>query len=359
MEVRVKERLGSPFAKFVLRKLVFLIVGIIASMTIIFILPRLMPSNPVDLMLARIITGGGGSPLTGTSPDISGGLTIAEVMTKVYTEKFGIDKPLIDQYITLWKRIFTWDFGPSFYLYPAPVTKLVANAMPWTLALVIPVLPIGFFVGNWIGTKSAFYRGKKDDLIYYVSLILSSAPYYWFALALTYILAVKLDWFPVFGGYGPQWPHPVLSLEWFLDAARHYVLPFISLVGMGIGGWAVGMRAMTVHELGADYIKYGYTLGFRKGKLRKYAQRNAILPNFTWLPIAFAGLISQALLVEVVFAYPGLGNLFFKAVYNQDYPLVEATSIIIVLIVLVGNFLCDILYGKLDPRIGSGYVEGE
>ena len=358
MEFRVKEKLNSPFARFVCRKLMFLLIGIFISMNLIFILPRLMPSNPVDIMLAKIIMGGT-SPLGGTSPDITPGRQSAiEVLRRVYIEKFGINEPLTVQYVCFWRRIFTLDFGFSYYLYPKKVIDMVKAAMPWTLALVIPVLPIGFLLGNYIGTRSAFYRGKVDALFYYLSMIFSLAPYYWFSSILIFVFAVNLGWFPVWGGYSSKWLAPVLNFEWFLDAAHHYVLPFLSLVGMGIGGWAVSMRAMTIHEMGADYISYTYTLGFRKKKLRKYAERNAILPNFTWLPVTLAGLISGALVVEVIFGYPGLGTLMYHAIFDQDYPLIEATSMITILITLVGNFICDILYGRLDPRIGSGYVEG-
>ena len=121
----------------------------------------------------------------------------------------------------------------------------------------------------------------------------------------------------------------------------------------------MGIRAVMVNEMESDYIQYSEQLGFSKSKLRKYMVRNSIIPNFTWIPITLASLISETLLVEVVFQYPGLGTLAYNAIYGLDYPLIEATFVITMLIVLVGNFLCDILYGKLDPRIGSKYVSGE
>ena len=260
------------------------------------------------------------------------------------------------QYIDFWKRFFTFDFGLSYWRYPHSISDLVLHALPWTLVLVIPVIPIGFFVGNWIGSRAAFYGGKLNSFIYILSNYVYRAPYYWFALILMMIFGVELKWFPLYGAYSPRWLHPVLSLDWILDAAWHYCLPFLSLVGLGIGGWAVGMRAMVLYELESDYIQYCEQLGFRKNKLRKYIVKNAILPNFTWLPMNISGLISQTLLVEVVFGYPGLGTLAYNAIFAYDYPLIEATFVISVLIVLVGNFLCDIIYGILDPRIGSEYV---
>jgi len=359
MENRVKKKLSSPFLRFVCRKLLFMVIATFISMTFVFLLPRLMPSNPADIMVARIATGGGTTTLgvSGQGATTTGGLSSLEVMRKIYMEKFGVNEPLTSQFMLFWKRFFTLDFGPSYYKYPESVTKLVIYALPWTLCLVIPVLITGFFVGNLLGSKSAFYRRKIDSFLYYFTMIMWRAPYYWFALLFIFFLGIELKLFPVWGGYSTRWLHPVLSVEWFLDAAYHYILPFLSLVGLGIGGWAVGMRAMVIYELGSDYINFAYALGFGRKKLRKYAERNAILPNFTWLPITFSALISQTLLVEVVFGYPGLGTLLYNAVLAIDYPLIEATCMITILIVLVGNFICDILYGKLDPRIGSGYVE--
>jgi len=357
---RITRKLRSPFAVFVYKKLLFLFVAIFISMTFTFIFPRLMPSSPVDIMIGRI-AGGEATAAGTTTRQTQTGIQASrlEVLREIYMKKFGINEPLIVQYAVFWTRFFTMDFGVSYWRYPTSISQLIMEALPWTLALVIPVLPVGFLVGNWIGSRAAYHRGKVDKALYYVLMYLSQAPYYWFALIFMLIFGVKLRWFPLFGAYDPKWLYPVFTLEWFLDAAWHYCLPFLSLVGLGIGGTGVGMRAMTLYEMESDYIQYSKQLGFRKSKLRKYAVRNAILPNFTWLPMTLSSLVGQTLLVELIFGYPGLGNLAYNAVFNMDYPLIEATFIFTVGIVLVGNFLCDILYGILDPRIGSSYVGGK
>ena len=342
---------------FVCKKVLFLFVAIFISMTFTFIFPRLMPSSPVDIMLGKI-AGGEASAIGQTTQQPSGieGSRL-EVLRRIYTEKFGINQPLIVQYIDFWKRFFTMDFGLSYWRYPTEVSQLIMEALPWTLALIIPVVPVGFFVGNWIGSRAAYHRGKVDKALYFVLMFLSQAPYYWFALIFMLVFGVKLKLFPLFGAYNiDKWIYPVPTLECFLDVAWHYCLPFLSLVGLGIGGTGVGMRAMTLYEMESDYIQYSKQLGFRKSKLRKYSVRNAILPNFTWLPVVLSSLVGQTLLVEIIFGYPGLGNLAYQAVFNMDYPLIEATFILTVAIVLVGNFICDVLYGILDPRIGSSYV---
>jgi peptide/nickel transport system permease protein len=349
----------SPFAFFVYKKILFLFVAIFISMTFTFILPRMMPLSPVDMMIG-IIYGGQASSL-GQTTQVSSGISQSriDVLRQIYAQKFGLDQPLIVQYIDFWKRFFTMDYGISFRTM-LPVSQLVMQALPWTLALVIPVVPVGFYVGNWIGSRAAYRRGKVDKALYWVLMYLSQAPYYWFGLIFMLVFGVELRWFPLFGAYDAnRWIYPVLSFDWLLDAAWHYCLPFLSLVGLGIGSTGVGMRAMTLYEMESDYIQYAKQLGFRKNKLRKYSVRNAILPNFTWLPVVLGSLVGQTLLVETIFGYPGLGMLAYQAVGNRDYPLIEATFIFAVGIVLVGNFICDMLYGILDPRIGSRYVGGK
>jgi len=364
---RIIGELRGPFATFIYKKLLFLIVAIFISMTFAFIFPRLMPSSPVDIMIGRIA--GGEASAAGTTTILTpSGMEASriDVLRAIYMEKFGINEPPIVQYVDFWKRFFTMDFGVSYYRYPTSVSSLIMEALPWTLALVVPVLPVGFLVGNLIGSRAAYHRGRVDKALYYVLMFLSQAPYYWFALIFMLVLGVlpfrlfRVRLFPLFGSYSyDKWLYPVPTLEWFLDAAWHYCLPFLSLVGLGIGATGVGMRAMTLYEMESDYIQYSKQLGFRKSKLRKYSVRNAILPNFTWLPVTLSSLVGQTLLVEIIFGYPGLGNLAYNAIFNMDYPLIEATFIFSVGIVLVGNFLIDILYGILDPRIGSSYVGGK
>lgn len=353
----IVKKLRSPFVLYLSRKIVFLLTALFISFSFIFIFPRLMPWTPVDIMIGRLergeaatVTGvGGGVPMTGRS---------LETIRRIYEQKFGIYEPLHIQYIRFWNRVINMDFGLSYWRYPLPVSLLARHAFLWTLALIIPVIPLGFTIGNWIGARAAYNRGKLDNLLYYVSLYMFQAPYYWIALILVFVFAITLKWFPPYGAYSPGWVRPVIGLDWFLDAVYHYCLPYLSLLGLGIGGWAIGMRAMMVYEMESDYMQYSKQLGFSREKLRSDAEHNAILPNFTWIPVALSSLVSQTLLVEVVFGYPGLGTLMYMAVYAADYPLLEACFVIIVLIVLVGNLVADLLYGKIDPRIATGYVGG-
>jgi len=336
----------KPFARFLGKKLVFLFVTIFLSFTLLFILPYFMPSNPVDMMIARVAANPGTTAVK-----------LAEIRER-YIRLFGLDKPLIEQYGLFWKRVLTLDFGTSI-AYNRDIESLIGEALVWTLILIIPAWILSFIVGNnYLGAKAAFSKNKFIHAFYTIAVYLNSAPYYWFGLILVYALAVNLRLFPSSGAYSPFWREPSLNPRFLLDVGYHYVLPFLSLFITGIGNWCTGMRAMTIYERQSDYIYYSKQLGFREGKLRKYAQKNAILPQVTGLPIILSSLIGQTLIVEYVFGWPGLGTVMYQALTAIDYPLMQAGFVFSVLLVLIGNFVMDIIYGFIDPRIRTGYVGG-
>ena len=332
-----------PFAKFLTRKLIFLLVAIFLSFTLLFILPYFMASNPVDLMITRL----------SRYQDVTRLMALREQ----YITLFGLDKPLIDQYCCFWNRVLTMNFGPSIAYNMRSVGSLVGYALVWTLALIIPVLITTVIVGTSIGARVAFSKNRFLHAFYTFSVYLNSSPFYWFGLLLVFAFAVHLKLFPLYGAYSP-YIKPSFSLSFFLDVAYHWVLPFLALFIAGIGGWCMGMRAMTIYERGSDYVYYSEQMGFTKSKLRKYAQRNAILPVITGVPAYFGTLVGQTLLVEYVFGWPGLGTLLYESVTGIDYPLMQGIFVFTVFVVLIGNFLMDILYGFIDPRIRTGYVGG-
>ncbi len=340
----------KPFIKFVCKKGLFYLFAIFLAVSFIIVLPRFMPSNPIDLMFSprSFATGGVG---TG-----GGGLvaSLAQVRQAMKAH-FGLDKPLYIQYLSAWERIFQRDFGVSYHRYPILVGRLIADALPFSLVIVVPVILISFFLGNWIGSRTAFLKGKWSGLAYYVTLSISRMPFYWFAMILIFFLAAKSGWFPIYGWITPE-RIPAFNLNTVLDIAHHYALPFFSILLVSVGIWTVGMRSMILYEMDSDYILYSEQLGFKKDSLRRYAQRNAILPQFTGFNLVFSSLIGQTMITEIVFGWPGLGLLGYKAVLNLDFPLLLGVFMITVIVVLIGNFVVDILYGFLDPRIRTGYV---
>lgn len=346
--------LSHPFVRFILSRGAFYLLAIVAGFTMTFFIPRLMPGNPVDMMIQPQPTGlpglsGGGTPAAGRAADFAR-------IRAALEEFFGLDKPLHQQYLVFWQRLFLGDLGPSYAFSMRPVSEIVGRALLFTLVLVLPVLLISFYLGNSIGASAAVSQRWGSNLVYYGSLFFSQTPFFWFAMILSYLLALKAAWFPFYGWHSPELL-PNWSWSFILNVAWHYALPFLALLIGSIGTWTVGMWSMMLYEMRSDYVLYCQQLGFRKKTLKKYAKRNAMLPQYTGINLVLSGLIGQTMITEVVFGWPGLGSLGYKAVLNRDYPLLMGTFLVTVVIVLLGNFLMDILYGLVDPRIRTGYVE--
>jgi peptide/nickel transport system permease protein len=334
----MKSLFTHPFTRFVFKKVVFYLIVAFVALTFIFLIPRLMSTNPVDLMFRGAVS----------TPSIN--MTAVKEVMMGY---FGLNKPLFDQYVSFWGQLFTGNLGPSFKWYPQPVMKFVLGKLPFTLALVVPVLFISFFLGNWIGAKAAYVGGKWSEFVYFFSVFSNRLPSFWFGMVLFFLLAAQAKLFPLYGyssiGQIPSW-----DLNYFLDVLHHYLLPFFTLLFVYLGGWATGMRSMMIHEMDSGYVRYSEQLGFRKNKSMSYAQRNAILPQFTGLNLYFNALIGETTVLEAVFGWPGIGKLMFDAVMSYDYPMILGGFLVTMCVVILGNFLIDITYGFIDPRIRTG-----
>jgi peptide/nickel transport system permease protein len=330
-----------PFARFLYKKIVFYSIVTFVALTFIFLIPRLMPGNPVDQLISPGTTDVGRLRL--------------RAMLESY---FGLNKSLQEQYINFWANLLRGNLGYAVmreYNF-MPVADAVMAKLPYTLVLVIPVLLIGFFVGNWIGARAAYVKGRRSEAVYFTSVLASQMPFYWFAMVLLFLLAVAVPILPTGGTFSPRFipsVHP--PYEVFLDALRHYTLPFLTLIIITTGGWASGMRSMTLYELDSGYILYAKQLGFRKKKLASYAERNAILPQFTGLNVNLNNLIGMTMIIEMVFRWDGLGLLALEAIQARDYFMILGTFTITMVVVIFGNFLVDIAYAFLDPRIRTGY----
>ena len=314
--------------------LVVLFVALILN----FILPRLIPGNPVDALVANMTRGGGASG------------DAVKAIYENYMREFGLDQPMWRQFLTYLGNVLQGNLGTSFAQYPASVNSLIAQALPWSIALQLPAIIVGWVVGNIVGAIAAFKGGWFDRGIFLGALFLSSIPPYCLAIILLFLAAVKGGFFPVGGAYSFGMS-PEFSLAFFGDAITYFWLPFWSIVLVFIGGQAVGMRSMAIYELGADYVNYGRGLGLRGRTTVRYIFRNAMLPQITGLALAIAGMITGALIIELVFSYPGLGTLLFNAIGQNDYPVIQAITLILILAMLAANFLVDLLYGIIDPRI--------
>ncbi|SDH38712.1 ABC transporter permease [Nonomuraea jiangxiensis] len=319
------------------RKLLIYGLTFFVAVTVNWMIPRFMPGDPVASMVARANI---------TQP------AAVEAMRRYYSGLFGFDQPLWQQYLNFWAALFRGDFGLSIWLFPHPVSTVIGGAVPYTLALIVPSVLLSWVVGNRLGAYAA-RRKLLDNTVLPVGYVLTAMPYMWLAVLLAWALGVLAGVFPVAGGYSfsmrPNW-----SWTFLLDLLHHWTLPFLSLFLVALGGWAIGMRNMIIYELESDYSNYLAALGAPARLIRKYAFRNAVLPQITGLALQLGVLVAGALVTEIVFAYPGLGSLILKAIQNKDFFLLQGAFLFIVIGVLIANFIIDIVYVVVDPRTRAG-----
>ncbi len=325
------------YRRYFLNKLGWFATTLVAAFLLNFTLPRLMPGDPVAGIVARQAQG-------------SSNATGVQAIYRQYTELFGTNKPIIEQFFIYVKNALHGDFGFSFSQYPRTVAEVLSASLGWTLILQLPAILVGWALGNILGALAAYRRGAFDKALMPATLFLSGFPPFGMAVILLVIFAVDLKWFPASGGYGFDMI-PNLSPSFLQSAFIHYQLPFWTIVLIAIGGQAIGMRSMSIYELNADYVKFSRFMGVKDRKISGYVFRNAMLPQVTGLAISIGTMVGGALVAEIIFSYPGLGTTLFNAILGQDYPLISATTLIITLMVLIANFTLEILYGVIDPRI--------
>ena len=331
------------YRNYFLNKFMWFVITFIAAFVLNFALPRLMPGDPVAAIVARMAQG------------ISNA-TGVQAIYEQYTELFGTNRPMLEQFFIYAKNVLRGDFGFSFSQYPRTVADVLKASLLWTVALQFPAILVGWIIGNTLGALAAYLKGGFDKLLLPMSIFASSLPAFGMAIFLLVIFAVSLEWFPTSGGYGFDL---IPSLRWSFiwSVIVHYQLPFWSIVLVTIGGQAIGMRSMAIYELNADYVKYSRFMGIKDRKIVRYVFRNAMLPQITGLALAIGTMVSGALVAEIIFSYPGLGTTILTAVLGQDYPLISATTLIITIMVLTANFLIEIVYGLLDPRIKAAQAD--
>jgi peptide/nickel transport system permease protein len=331
------------YQKYFLGKLGWFLITFVFAFILNFTLPRLMPGDPVAAIVARMAQG-----LT----DATG----VQAIYEQYTELFGTNKPMIEQFFIYVRNVVRGDFGFSFSMYPRTVADVLKSAIGWTMALQFPAIIVGWLIGNTLGALAAYLKGGFDKVLMPVSIFVSNFPAFGMAVILLVIFGVGLEWFPTSGGYGFDMI-PNFSWGFIWSVIVHYQLPFWSIVVIAIGGQAIGMRSMSIYELNADYVKYARFMGIKDRKIIGYVFRNAMLPQITGLALAIGTMVGGALFVEIVFSYPGLGYTLLNGVMGQDYPLISASTLIITVMVLSANFIIEILYGVIDPRIKAAQAD--
>jgi peptide/nickel transport system permease protein len=325
---------------YVARRISVFLLIVIVAVSINFIMPRLRSTNPIEQRLYQMAGQGGVYA------------NQMQEMIKIYNQKFGLDKPLTEQYVNYWGDLLHLDLGKSLAFYSQTTTEMIARAAPWTLGLLTVATIIAFLLGTVLGALMAWPRTSRIALgLSPLFMTLSAIPYYLLGMLFIYAFAMNWRLLPVGAAYSAG---VSLKLDWAtaLDIGRHAILPGASIVLAGIGSWALGMRAMMTTILGEDYLRMAEANGLRPGSIfTKYALRNAMLPQITSLAISLAVVMSGAVLVEVIFGYPGVGNLLFMAIASNDYFVIQGISLFIILSIGIVLLALDLIYPLIDPRI--------
>jgi peptide/nickel transport system permease protein len=318
-----------------LRRILLYLIALWAAITINFILPRMVPGDPAQAAMARFQ--GRLTPTTLHALELQFGLSHA---------------PLWQQYVQYLGQLLHGDLGTSFTYFPTPVATVLSQELPWTLTLVGLSLLMSFLLGSLLGMVLAWRRGSALDTIFPPLLtFFSSMPYFFLALIILYFLGFVLNWFPLSGGYDTSVPVG-WTIDFFSSAISHGILPAFTIVLVSVGGWMFGMRNTMITTLSEDYVLMARAKGLSgRSVMFFYAARNAVLPNVTGFAISFGFIITGSLLTEVVFSYPGIGFAILQAAQNNDYPLLQGIFLVVALTLLGANFLADLMYAVLDPRV--------
>ncbi|MCA0456214.1 MAG: ABC transporter permease [Chloroflexi bacterium] len=331
--------MGGITIGYFLRRLAIFFLTIWIAATVIWLIPRLAPGDPITAMVGRMIQQGG---------SVENSAAIIEG----WRERFGLNDPLPVQYVRYLGNIIRFDFGYSLAYFPTPVSQIVGQALPWTLGLLLLATSITFLLGNFLGALMA-WRGtpRLAKLLIPVGMVFTSLPSILAAIFLLYIFAFLLDWFPLSGSYG-RGMKPGLTLEFIGSVIHHGTLPALAIVIVSFGYWALGMRGMMITVEGEDYMHLARAKGLNPFYvLYRYMVRNAILPQITAFAITLGTLISGQVLVEYIFVYQGMGSVIFTAIRNQDFAVIQGTSFFLIVLTALAVLIIDLVYPLIDPRI--------
>lgn len=321
--------------RFLARRLALYVLAAWAALTINFLMPRMMPGDPADALVGRMQ--GRASP---------------EAVASLRAAFGGSDESLLVQYVDYLGNLARGDFGISVSRYPAPVSDVIGSGLAWTIGLMGIAVLLSFALGTVLGVRAAWNRGGwLDSIVPPLLAFVGAFPYFWLAMVALFVFGLGLGWFPLGHAYADTLT-PELSLQFAGNVVYHAVLPAITIIVATVGGWMLSMRNTMIGVLGADYITMARAKGLAPRRVMwRYAARNALLPNVTNFGMAIGFVLGGSLLTEIVFSYPGTGYLLVQAVRNQDYPLMQGLFCAITIAVLAANFLVDLVYAWLDPRV--------
>jgi peptide/nickel transport system permease protein len=314
----------------------FYVVAAAMAVTLNFFLPRFMPGDPVDVMFASFQ-----------------GRLDPRALESLKAAFGFVEGPLHEQFITYLGHLAQGDLGLSVTSFPVPVSRVIGTSLGWTLRLIGIAAITSFAIGTFLGIIAAWRRGGViDSAVLPVTSILGAFPYFWVAMLAVYVLGLRLKVFPLGMAADNSLHKDWGSWTYVSSVVEHAILPLAVIIITSLGGWLLGMRNNMIGVLSQDYIVMAQAKGLSDRRVMfNYAARNAILPSITGFAMSLGFVIGGALLTEVVFSYPGIGKMLLSAVNGRDYPLMQGIFLMITLSVLVANFLADIVYVLLDPRV--------
>ncbi|TGB13568.1 ABC transporter permease [Streptomyces sp. MZ04] len=331
-------RLGA--ARYFVQRLGFYLAAAWIAITLNFLLPRLMPGDPASALIAQMQ---GRSALSG------------EQIASIYRLFGAPGEPLWSQYVTYLGQVAHLDFGLSVAFFPTPVWDVISAGLPWTIGLVGITAVLSFVIGTAGGIMAGGRAGSRTDSVATPgAMFLNALPTFWIALLFVLVFGFQLAWLPTGGAYDGDLT-PGLSMEFIGSVISHAALPALTIALGWSATWYIGMRNMMITTVSEDYVLLARAKGLGKSRVMfRYAARNAILPSVAGFAINIGNVVGGQLLVEAVFAYPGVGYLLYQSVASVDYPLMQALFLMVSLSVLAANFLADSVYGLIDPRAREG-----
>jgi peptide/nickel transport system permease protein len=325
---------------YLLKRFAQFILVVFIGISLTFFITHLTPIDPVEQMVAGMTAFGQSDPQA------------VAMMREALRELYGTGGPILEQYITYWRRLLALDFGPSLSAFPTPVSVLVARALPWTIGLLFTCTLIAWILGNLLGGLAGYYRDNRVLRLFgVIAMGFHPIPYYIIAFVLLIIFGFLWPILPISGGAAQNLPRG-FNLDYILSVLRHSILPAVSIILVSIGGWFMGMRALVSNIVTEDYVIYAELGGVARRRIVPfYVMRNALVPQITGLAMSLGAIFNGAIIVEFVFSYPGLGRLLISAVYAGDYGLVLGVTAISIIAVSAAVFLIDVLYPVFDPRV--------
>jgi len=320
-------------AKFYIRKVLQYLLVILFIITLNFLLPRMMPGDPLKFILGEDV------------------VLMTSEQIEAARERHGLDRSLISQYSDYITKLLGGDLGSSLARGRRPVADIISERLPWTLLLQSLNVVISTFIGIFFGTIAAWNRGKKIDIILNnIFIFFRSMPSFWIGMILVAVFAAGFGWFPIFGAK-TNYP-PLYGMDRFIDITRHAVLPLTTLVILSVSSTYLIMRYSMIDVLGEDFILMVKMKGLPDKKVRMtHGMRNALVPVATVVLMNIGYMVGGSVIIETVFAYPGMGRLMYEAITNRDYPTLQACLLIMTLCVIAANIIADILYPLIDPRV--------